>query len=384
MGPLSGIKVIELAGIGPAPFCGMLLADMGADVVVAERPRRDDDPEAVPHFRLGAAAIATRGKRSIAMDLRHPSGPPALLRMIAQTDVLIEGFRPGVMERLGLGPEPCLAASPKLIYGRMTGWGQTGPLAKAAGHDLNYIALASALACGARADGRPWAPPSVIGDMGGGLLLAFGIACGVVEAQRSGRGQVIDAAMIDAAALLTQGLFSMRGAGVWSDQPGRNLLDSGAPFYDVYQCSDGRWVSLAAIEPRFYRLMLAKLGLEGDPLFADQFDATRWPEQKRRIADQVRSRSAQEWAHLLEGTDACFAPVLDMKSAPQHPHNVARSVFTERDGVTQPAPGPRFSRTPGAIHRSAPQTGEHTEQVLLEAGFSHGEIEGLRSDGVVA
>ena len=383
MGPLSGIRVVELAGIGPAPFCGMLLADMGAEVIVVDRRTAHDEPPPVPHFVRGKAAVSMRGKRSIAMDLRHPEAAGALLRIVQNADALIEGFRPGVMERLGLGPEACFAKNGKLIYARMTGWGQSGPLARAAGHDLNYIALAGVLHCGSRAEGPPWAPPSIIADMGGGMMLAFGIACGLLEAQRSGRGQVIDAAMIDAAALLMNGIHALRGAGYWDDRPGRNLLDSGAPFYEVYQCSDGRWITLAAIEPRFYALLVEKLGLADDPMFGEQFDASRWPEQKQRVAAIVRTRSSGEWAQLLEGTDVCFAPVLDYEGARRHPHTAARGVFTEMGGVTQPAPAPRFSRTPGTVRSAPPAPGEHTDELLRESGFSEAEIGALQARGAI-
>jgi len=384
VGPLEGIRIVEFAGIGPAPFGGMLLADMGADVLVIDRKRPHGEPPAVPHFAWGRAAIAMRGKRSAALDLRRPEGREAALRLVARADALLEGYRPGVMERLGLGPDACLARHPKLVYARMTGWGQTGPLAPAAGHDVNYAALTGAIHCGARKDGTPWAPPTLVADFGGGgMFLAFGVACGILEASRSGKGQVIDAAMIDGAALLMHGLYTFKAAGRWSSAPGTNLLDSGAPFYDAYQCADGRWITLGAIEPPFYALMLEKLGLAGDPLFADQFDEARWPERKRRVADVIRGRTRDEWCALLEGTDVCFAPVLDLDEAPRHAHNVAREGFVDMDGVTQPAPGPRFSRTPGGIRRAPPLPGADTAAALADWGFSETEIGALRAAGAI-
>jgi alpha-methylacyl-CoA racemase len=384
MGPLSGLRVIELAGIGPAPFCGMLLADMGADVTLIDRQSMQGEPPAIAAFAPGPDSVARRGKRSVALNLRTPPGVQVLLKMISVADVLIEGYRPGVMERLGLGPEVCLERNPRLVYGRMTGWGQHGPLSKAAGHDLNFVALSGALEAGARPGAPPWTPPSVIGDMGGGMLLAFGVACAVLESRGSGKGQVIDAAMIDAAALMAQGLYSLHAAGHWGSPPGTRLLDSGAPFYDTYQCSDGEWVTLAALEPPFYRQMLQKLGLADDPLFAEQFDTARWPECKRRVADVIRSKTREEWRQELEGTDVCFAPVLGIDEAPRHPHNQARGVFEEKEGLVQPAPAPRFSRTPGAIRSAPAAPGSGCDQALSEYGFSEREVQQLRGAGVIS
>lgn len=384
MGPLQGIRIVEFAGIGPAPFGGMLLADMGADVVVIDRVRAPEETPAVPHFAAGRAAIAMRGKRSIALDLRKPGGREAALRLVARADAALEGYRPGVMERLGLGPDACLARNPRLVYARMTGWGQAGPFARAAGHDVNYAALTGAIHCGARKDGTPWAPPTLVADFGGGgMFLAFGVACGILEARRSGRGQVVDAAMIDGAALLMHGLYAFKAAGRWSNAPGTNLLDSGAPFYDAYRCADGRWITLGAIEPQFYALMLEKLGLADDPLFADQFDERQWPARKRRVAEVIAGKTREAWCALLEGSDVCFAPVLDLDEAPRHPHNRAREGFIEIDGVTQPAPGPRFSRTPGGVRRAPPRPGEDTAAALADWGFSADEIGALRDAGVV-
>jgi alpha-methylacyl-CoA racemase len=384
VGPLTGVRIVEFAGIGPAPFGGMLLADMGADVVVIDRKRPPGEAPAVPHFAWGRAAIAMRGKRSAAIDLRTSEGRDAALRLVTAADALLEGYRPGVMERLGLGPDACLARNPRLVYARMTGWGQTGPFAPAAGHDVNYAALTGALHCGARKDGTPWAPPTLVADFGGGgMFLAFGVACGILEASRSGKGQVIDAAMIDGAALLMHGLYTFKAAGRWSNAPGTNLLDSGAPFYETYPCADGRWITLGAIEPPFYALMLEKLGLAGDPLFADQFDETKWPERKRRVAAVIRGKTRDEWCALLEGTDVCFAPVLDLDEAPRHAHNAAREGFVEIDGVVQPAPGPRFSRTPGAIRGAPPLPGADTAATLADWGFSETEIGALRAAGAI-
>ncbi len=382
MGPLAGCKVVEFVGLGPAPFCGMLLADMGADVLVIDR-KTEPAKAGVAQFAPGPASVARRGKRSVALDLHRPEAVQTALRLIARADVLIEGFRPGVMERLGLGPDECLAASPRLLYGRMTGWGQDGPLAASAGHDVNYVALSGALHCGARGAGVPWAPPSLLGDMAGGMMLAFGIACALNEVRSSGKGQVIDAAMIDAAALLMHGVYGAFAAGNWSSTPGENLLDSGAPFYEVYRCADGKWISLGALEPAFYTLLLEKLGLASDPLFADQFDKSLWPQRKRRIAEVVAAKTREEWSRLLEGTDACFAPVLDMAEAPQHAHHRARRAFLRLNGVVQPAPAPRFSRT-GALVRSPPALpDEGADEALRDWGFSTADVAKLREAAVI-
>lgn len=380
MGPLEGVRVVELAGIGPGPFCAMVLADMGAEVLRVDRPDRvrPGRPERPPLDLLG------RGRRSAAIDLKHPEGAAALLRLVERADVLVEGFRPGVMERLGLGPDVCLERNPRLVYGRMTGWGQEGPLAHAAGHDINYIALAGALhAIGRR--GEPPVPPlNLVGDFGGGgLLLAFGIVCALYERERSGRGQVVDAAMVDGAALLMTMFFGMRAAGFWSDERGTNLLDTGAHFYEVYETADGRYVALGPIEPQFYRELLEKLGLADDPAFAAQMDRSRWPELKERLAAIFRTRTREEWCALLEGTDACFAPVLSLEEAPRHPHNVARGTFVEFEGVVQPAPAPRFGRTRPELRRPPAHPGEHTEEALRDWGFAPEEIEKLRAAGAI-
>ena len=382
MGPLAGLKVIEFVGLGPAPFCGMLLADMGAEVLLIDRKRAPERP-GVEQFSPGPASVARRGKRSVMLDLRAPEAVQTALRLIAGADLLIEGFRPGVMERLGLGPDVCLGANPKLLYGRMTGWGQTGPLAHSAGHDVNYTALSAILHCGARADGVPWAPPSLLGDMAGGMMLAFGLACALNEVRSSGKGQVIDAAMIDAASLFLHGVYGAFAAGYWDLKPGTNLLDSGAPFYDVYRCADNKWISLGPLEPAFYSLMLEKLGLAGDPLFEDQFDKRRWPERKERIAEIIRTKTREEWCRLLEGTDVCFAPVLDLAEAPQHPHQQAREGFIRLNGVTQPAPAPRFSRTSAAVRSPPSMPGEGADEALRDWGFTDSEVAGLRATGAL-
>lgn len=339
-GPLQGLKVIELAGIGPGPFCAMLLADMGAEVVRIARPGTQPDPY----------DVLTRGRTLLPVDLRAPGAAPAMLAMIERADVLIEGFRPGVMERLGLGPEECLARQPGLVYGRMTGWGQHGPLAQAAGHDINYIAISGALHAIGRPGDAPVPPLNFVGDFGGGaMLLAVGVLSALYETRRSGKGQVIDAAMTDGTALLSAMMYGLKAAGQWSNQRGENLLDGGAHFYDTYACADGKHVAVGAIEPQFYALLRERCGIADDPAFDEQMDAARWPLLKLRIADLFRARTRDEWCALLEGSDACFAPVLDWDEAPRHPHNVARGTFATIDGVVQPAPAPRFSRTPSEL-----------------------------------
>lgn len=341
-GPLDRVRVVEMAGIGPGPFCGMLLADLGADVACIERPG----------IERGPADVTARGKRHIAIDLQKPDGIAAALLLIAQADVLIEGFRPGVMERLGLGPAACHKLNPKLVYGRMTGWGQTGPLAGAAGHDINYIAITGALHAIGRAGEPPPPPLNYVGDYGGGaMLLAVGVLAALTEARQSGRGQVVDAAMTDGAALLSAMFYGMKAAGQWTSQRADNLLDGAAHFYDTYACADGKFVAIGPLEPKFFRQLCELCGLD-DALCASQMDPSRWPLMKLRFADMFRTRTRAEWCELLEGTDACFAPVLDWDEAPGHRHNQARGTFMTLDGVVQPAPAPRFSRTQAA--RPAP------------------------------
>lgn len=349
-GPLHGVRVIELAGLGPAPFCAMVLADLGADVLRIDRPT--GAPVGEP--RTNAWDVLNRSRSGVAVDLRSDEGVTLVRRLAAQADVLVEGFRPGVAERLGLGPDVLLEANPRLVYGRMTGWGQEGPMAPRAGHDLTYLALSGALAHIGRVDQPPTPPLNLVADFGGGgMLLATGIMAALVERAGSDRGQVVDAAMVDGAALLMGPLFGAWASGFWNEARGTNLLDSGAPFYDVYECADGRWLAIGAIEPQFYAQLLDGLGLAGDDTLPDQNDAARWPELHERIAQVVRTRSRDDWAAHFEGTDACVAPVLTMGEAPTHPHAVARGAFADVEGVPQPGPAPRFDRTPLAAPSAA-------------------------------
>ena len=379
MGPLHGLRVIELAGIGPCPMCAMLLAELGADVVRVDR--LTDSGLGIgmaPEFHL-----LNRSRPSIAVDLKHPDGAETVLRLVESADALIEGFRPGVAERLGLGPEACAVRNPRLVYGRVTGWGQEGPLAKSAGHDLNYIALTGALDAIGRRGAPPTPPLNLVGDFGGGALyLALGVVAALHEARESGKGQTVDAAMIDGAASLMTSAYALRAAGV-SDAPrGENILDSGAHYYDVYETSDGRYVSVAPVEPKFYAELLERIGLDagGAPHSADRSD---WPESKARLAALFRTRTRDEWRAILEGTDACFAPVLGMDEAHRHPHNAERGTFVERDGIVQPNAAPRFSRTPGGIRCSPPASGSGTRSVLADWGFGAEEIDDLAARGVI-
>jgi alpha-methylacyl-CoA racemase len=378
-GPLQGLKVIEIAGIGPGPFAAMMLADMGADVIRVDRAKAvtGGDPATPP------VDVLNRGRRSVGVDLKHPDGVEAVLRLVESADALIEGFRPGVTERLGIGPEDCLARNPTLVYGRMTGWGQEGPYATAAGHDINYIALAGALEPIGRAGQPPTPPLNLVGDFGGGgLMLAFGIACGILEAQRSGEGQVVDAAMVDGAATLMTMFYGLKAMGFWQPERGTNLLDTGAPFYDVYECSDGGYVSIGSIEPQFYAELRRLAGLDDD-VWSHQMDRAQWPALKQRVAEVFRTKSRDEWCALMEHTDVCFAPVLSLDEAHRHPHNVARGTFTERDGVVQPSPAPRFSRTGPEIQRPPAHPGQHSDEVLTEWGFSADDVAELREAGAV-
>jgi alpha-methylacyl-CoA racemase len=382
-GPLSGYRVIELAGIGPAPFAGMMLADMGADVIRVERAQavRSPMPD-TPNFD-----VLQRGRRNIAVDLKHADGVATLLDLVGTADGLIEGFRPGVMERLGIGPEVCLQRNPKLVFGRMTGWGQTGPYANAAGHDINYISLAGALAHFGRAGEAPVPPLNMVGDFGGGgMLLAFGVVCALLEAQRSGAGQVVDAAMVDGTAILMSMFWGMRSVGFFDEtRPGTNLLDTGAHFYDVYRCADDTFISIGSIEPQFYAELLRLTGLDSDPAFAKQMDKASWPELKQRLADLFATKPRAEWCALMETTDVCFAPVLTMSDAAAHPHNVERGTFIELAGTTQPAPAPRFSRTVAQVTTPPAHPGQHTVEVLRDCGFDDGRIDQLiASRAVVA
>jgi alpha-methylacyl-CoA racemase len=380
-GPLQGLRVIEMVGIGPCPFAAMMLADMGADVI---RIDRKPDPSAPnPYPTLGTKYdVMARGRRSLALDLKSPLARALLLDLVGKADALVEGFRPGVMERLGLGPEVCHDRNPKLVYGRVTGWGQAGPLAQAAGHDLNYVALSGMLHAMGDAD-RPPAPPlNLVGDFGGGgMMLAFGVVCAMLEARTSGRGQVVDAAMTDGAALLGAMTYGLRAHGAWSAARGANLLDGGAPFYATYACADGKFIAVGAIEPQFYARLLELTGAS-DPAFARQWDRDDWPALKERFAALFATRTRDAWCALLEGTDACFAPVLDMDEAPHHPHNAARKTFVDVDGVTQPAPAPRFSRTPGQA-RPVAAAGQDGAAVLADWGWSEDAIVGLRRDNII-
>ncbi len=376
-GPLEGYKVVEMVGLGPAPFCAMMLADMGAEVIRIDRRGtggKGDDAR---------FDVMARGRRSLGIDLKQPGGAETVLGLIARADVLIEGFRPGVMERLGLGPDVCLARNPKLVYGRMTGWGQNGPLAKAAGHDINYIALSGAL----HAIGRPGEPPVVplnyIGDFGGGaMFLAFGVLCALLETKGSGRGQVVDAAMTDGAALLSAMMYGMKAAGELSNQRGENLLDGGAHFYDTYACADGKYVAIGSIEPQFYALLIKLCGID-DPAFQAQRDPHAWPLLKYRLADVFKTKNRAEWCTLMEGTDVCFAPVLDWDEAPQHPHNQARETFIDIAGVIQPAPAPRFSHSKAATPTPPAQPGEHSAAILADWGVPEASIADLAARGVI-
>jgi len=365
MGPLHGIRVLEIAGIGPGPFCAMLLADLGAEVI---RIERGDGPAG------SRQDISLRNRRSLALDLKQPEAVQAVLRMAETSDALIEGFRPGVMERLGLGPEALRARNPRLVYGRMTGWGQDGPMAKLAGHDINYIALTGALHAMGRT-GEPPAPPlNLVGDYGGGgLLLAYGILAALLERARSDQGQVVDAAMVDGAALLMAPIFGMKARGRWGDERAANLLDGAASFYDSYACACGGFLAVGPIEPQFFDEMVARMGL--DPkLFEGRMEPTKWPAHKALLAAAFALKSRDEWATIFDGSDACVAPILSMAEAPHHPHNAARGTFIERDGAMQPAPAPRFSRTPGGLNAPPPLRGEHSREVLAEFGFSETEI----------
>jgi alpha-methylacyl-CoA racemase len=380
MGPLAGITIIEIAGIGPGPFCGMMLADMGADVIRVDRVQAvsGGDPAQPP------ADLLSRGRRSVGVDLKSPEGVEVVLDLVAGADALFEGFRPGVAERLGIGPDECLARNPRLVYGRMTGWGQDGPYASAAGHDINYIALAGALDPIGRRGEAPVPPLNLVGDFGGGgMLLAFGLLAGLLEARSSGRGQVVDAAMVDGAAALMTMTHSFRAMGIWDDERGTNMLDTGAHFYDVYETADGKYVSIGSIEPQFYAELLRLTGLEDEEL-PWQHDRAQWPAMKERLAAVFRTRTRDEWCALMEGTDVCFAPVLPIPEAVEHPHNVARGTFVEVAGVTQPGPAPRFSRTAPAIASPPAHPGQHTDEVLAATGFDADRIAKLREAGAIA
>ena len=378
-GPLTGTRMVEIAGIGPGPFCAMMLADLGADIVRIDRADKvtGGDPATPP------GDILNRGRRSIGLDLKHPDGVATALALIDDADALIEGFRPGVMERLGLGPDVCLERNPRLVYGRMTGWGQDGPLATVAGHDINYTALAGALGAIGRAGQPPTPPLNLVADFGGGgMVLALGISAALVERASSGKGQVVDAAMVDGVAVMMSIFHGMAGMGFWDEERGTNMLDSGAHWYDAYETADGEFVSIGPVEPQFYALLLDKLGL--DAAGYPHFEKSRWPDLKERFTEVFKSKTRDEWCALLEGTDACFAPVLRMSEAPNHPHNVARGTFVEIAGVSQAAPAPRFGRTPGSIDAPPPHAGQHTDEVLAAAGIDAARIAELRASGAIA
>jgi alpha-methylacyl-CoA racemase len=378
-GPLSGYRIIEIAGIGPGPFAAMMLADMGAEVIRVERAQT-----------VKGAAPATahwdtllRGRKNIAIDLKNPQGVEALLQLVEKADAIIEGFRPGVMERLGIGPTECAKRNPKIVFGRMTGWGQDGPYAPLAGHDINYIALAGALAHFSRAGEAPVPPLNMVGDFGGGgMFLAFGVVCALLETQKSGKGQVIDAAMIDGSATLMSMFWAMKSIGMFNENaPGTNLLDTGAHFYDVFQCQDDKYISIGSIEPQFYALLLEKTGLTNDPAFAKQMNPSQWPTLKAKLQVVIKQKTQAQWCAIMEGTDVCFAPVLTMTEATQHPHHIARNTFINIAGVTQPAPAPRFSRTSPETPTPPAHAGQHSTQILNEWGISN--INELLASGAV-
>jgi alpha-methylacyl-CoA racemase len=388
-GPLAGVRIVELQGRGPGPFGTMVLADLGADVIRITRP------EEVGRTRTGDAAermlrnrraidLLARSRRSVAIDLKRPEGVATVLRLLEVADVLVEGYRPGVAERLGLGPDECLQHNPRLVYARITGWGQDGPYAPTPGHDINYVALAGGLEPLARPGEKPVPPLNLLGDFGGGgMLLAVGIVSALVERASSGIGQVVDAAMVDGVALLTTLFYGLRAEGLWSDVHGTNVLDLAAPFYNVYETADGGYITVGGGEPQFYAELVKRIGADED-LLEHQHDEETWPEDRQRMTAIFKTRTRDEWCAILEGTDTCFAPVLTLEEAPRHRHNVARSTFVEVDGVVQPAPAPRFSRTPGAISRPPAAAGEHTTEALTAWGLTADEVRTLRAAGVVA
>lgn len=379
-GPLTGLKIIEFAGLGPAPFAAMMLADMGADVLRIDRLNQ----RSVIHPQNPATDILNRNRRSIKLDLKHPQAIEIALQLVEQADILLEGFRPGVMERLGLGPEICQARNGRLIYGRMTGWGQEGELAHKAGHDINYIAMTGVLDAIGSADGGPMLPLNLIGDFGGGgMLLAFGVLCALHERQSSGKGQVVDAAIVDGTSLLMSMIYGFRADGTWNSERGTNLLDGGAPFYQVYECRDGQYISIGSLEPKFYAALLKVLGLSEEALPA-QMDRSGWPRLKRRFAEIFKTKSRAEWSEIMAAEDLCFAPVLTMDEATDDPHLNSRHSFTVVGGVSQPSPAPRFSRTAPDTPRPAGALGEHTAHLLAELGYSAEAVRLLRQQQVVA
>jgi alpha-methylacyl-CoA racemase len=376
MGPLNGVKIVEVGGIGAGPFCGQMLSDMGAEIIRIDKKG---------HHGYGESKfdVMNRNRKSVCLDLKKPEGIETVLKLVKKADALLEGFRPGVMEKLGLGPDVCLKRNPKLVYGRMTGWGQDGPLSQAAGHDINYISLSGALHAIGPLDEKPIPPLNLIGDFGGGgLLLAFGIVCALFEAKQSRKGQVVDAAMIDGSATLMSLFYGLYASGLWSDKRGANLLDGGAHFYDTYETADKKWISIGAIEPQFYDLLL-KLAEIDDPEFKSQMEPSKWPSLKIKMEALFKTKTRDKWCEIMEGTDICFAPVLSFDEAIKHPHNVARKTFIEVNGIPQPAPAPRFSRTPPKIQSPPPSPGEHTQTALKDWGISDTYIQKLKQDDVI-
>ena len=377
MGPLKGIKIVEMVGIGPAPHCCMILSDMGAEIIRIDRPGGN---------KVGGtneAAILNRGRKSIALDLKTSEGVATTRRLIQKADAVVEGFRPGVMERLGLAPELCLKDNEKLVFGRMTGWGQNGPLSKVAGHDINYIALAGALGAIGDKERGPVPPLNLIGDFGGGgMMLAFGIVCGILESRTSGKGQVIDASMLEGSALLMAGILMAKNSGTWGHPRGENWLDGGAAFYGTYQCADDEWICIGSLEPQFYNLLRETLKLK-EPIWDRQWDHDSWPEQKRLLSEKFKKKTRSEWTSIMGELDICFAPVLNLDELMDHPHNKARSVFIKTDGNVQPSPAPRFSRTPGQIQHPAVKPGENNDEILEKWGFTKLEIKNLRNNSIL-
>lgn len=378
MGPLEGIRVIELQGIGPGPFCGMMLTDMGAEVIRVDRTGAAGGVPRAPKFDLLA-----RGRRSIRLDLKSPEGRDTLLRMVDRADGLIEGFRPGVIERLGIGPDVLLERNRRLVVGRMTGWGQGGPIANVAGHDINYIALAGALFNIGRKGGPPSPPLNLVGDFGGGgMFLAFGMVCAILRARESGQGQVVDSAMVDGTAVLCTSMFGRLAEGTFEEGRGASSSNGATHYYDAYECADGEYISIASLEPQFYAELCDLLDLDAT-YFGEQLDPARWPDQKERLQAIFITKTRDAWSELLQQSDICFAPVLRFTEAPNHPHNRARETFVEVDGIVQPAPAPRFSQTPGEIAGPPAERGEHTDEILRDMGFSPDEINALHTKGAI-
>lgn len=378
MGPLSGIRIVEFEGLGPAPFAGMMFADMGAEVISITRKTCPEDRDFVN-------SISERGKKSIAINLKSPEGVETVLKLLEKSDALIEGFRPGVMERLGLSPQTCLARNPKLVFGRMTGWGQTGPLAHAAGHDINYISLSGALGAIGRAGEKPMPPLNLVGDFGGGgMFLAFGVVSAILEASRSGQGQVVDTSMVEGSAVLMHMMYSFFNNGQWQDQRGANMLDTGAHYYETYETADGQYMSVGPIEPQFYALLMEKAELDPS-VFGNQNDIARWPDMKKALAEVFKSKTRQQWCEIFEGSDACVAPILNMTEAPRHPHNVERGSFIDVGGHIQPGPAPKFSRTAPEVSAPAPRPGSDTRAVLEQVlGLNSEELASLQGSGALS